>query len=378
MLSSVAHNNPKHSNDKKPLLFHLVGREEQRNMYVETTASPVTRVVKQHPSNFTLQQKSLNVASPDIYTRKVRRDRDGNEFVEFYSTSNATVFIQVSPQKDFSETNPKNINVEQPFVGKPSLHEVNKANPQLIQNARREQFEFEVTKEMIDARRGAAREKTQQNVYGTSAATCFSAENAVMPAKSKSSFHLAHRQGHCLNGSQTKTNLDPATAGSNYTTLFLIENPIIELFNRQNIALMNVKGVVTFDPRATSSSLPLQVTYNLSWGNGRTAQIIICPLNHRHPTMDENTIAIKLLEAARTPPAATSSEDKSNYQQQQLLSSARKNNSFFSADKLNSIDKTTDAPRSQRSSSYTDTDAASYADAKTDNDNIECSKNLFF
>ena len=107
-------------------------------------------------------------------------------------------------------------------------------------------------------------------------------------------FHLAHRQGWAMGGDQSKENLDPATAGSNYTTLFYIESTIKYLLKDKNVSEIEVIGNIVF--HESVPGLPVKITYTCKWENGAFSKDIY-PLNPRRPTISEYNASKVMVEA---------------------------------------------------------------------------------
>jgi hypothetical protein len=163
------------------------------------------------------------------------------------------------------------------------------------------EFEFEVTRELVEHRLKTKRSCSQKQITGYSAKEFFHELGAVIQEKAHGSFyHLAHRQGHGLGGEPLGDNLDAATEGSNYQLLFFIENPFAELLldNASDVNRVSVKGKVTYHP---DLPIPEEISYTVSWGNGRVIQKTIYPLDYEKPTMDDNHVAKAFIRAQRSP-----------------------------------------------------------------------------
>lgn len=105
----------------------------------------------------------------------------------------------------------------------------------------------------------------------------------------KIEFHWSHRRAWSLNGEQTKENLDATTAGSNYDTLFKVENPIKVLLKEHITTLIHVEGTVKFINK--KQRVAESITYHFTWNQGNSCTVIIDPLSLRTPTQDEADIA---------------------------------------------------------------------------------------
>lgn len=157
-------------------------------------------------------------------------------------------------------------------------------------------FSFTVTREGIKRRRNKRRSVSQKAAFGGYSATqVFRALGAKIDNKISRYFHLAHREGWGLGGPQVKNNLDPATAGSNYTTLFYVEDVIRFLLADKNVPEVKVHGEIEYHPIHTS--LPETITYTWSWGEQCSMSKSISALSKRRPTLQENQQARALANA---------------------------------------------------------------------------------
>lgn len=182
----------------------------------------------------------------------------------------------------------------------PTKNEIEKKFPKL--DSKPEFFEFIVTKETIESRLHTKRECTQKQVTGYSAKEFFQEMGVtIKEAVRGSHYHLAHRHGYGLGGDQEYGNLDPATAGSNYMTLFFIENPISELLqNHPGEAIdVKVRGDIAWNELVP---IPKEIKYTLQWGNGRTIEKNIFPLEYDAPAVSDNQISKIFVQEQYTPP----------------------------------------------------------------------------
>jgi hypothetical protein len=160
-------------------------------------------------------------------------------------------------------------------------------------------FEFTVTKDEIMKRQGVKRGCSQNQLMGISAKDLMEILGIVISEKSYHAFHWGHRHGHSLGGMQMKDNLDAQTAACNYRTLFLIEDPLKHLLlSSSDYDTVKVKGDVTYQP---DLPLPEEITYTLSWGNGRTLTTTVYPLSYARPSIQDNQVAKTVVEITRTP-----------------------------------------------------------------------------
>lgn len=160
-------------------------------------------------------------------------------------------------------------------------------------------FSFIVTIQGIHERSGVKRPCSQKQLAnGYSAADIFRAMGILFDEKFSRYFHLAHRIGWGLGGPQIKENIDPATAGSNYTTLFFVEDVIRNILVKGHCDEVHVGGNIEYHP--DFPKLPIKITYTWHWfvGNERHEMSKdIFPLNPRRPTIQENEYSRALSDA---------------------------------------------------------------------------------
>lgn len=163
--------------------------------------------------------------------------------------------------------------------------------PTLFKAKSEEAFCFTVTKQDIIERSGKKRPCSQKSVMdGKSAADIFEAMGIKIEDEFRRKYHWAHRQGWGLGGLQQKENLDPATAGSNYTTLFYIESVIRHMLVEQGVEEITVNGQVEYHP-SYPDILPIKISYSFDLANGDVISKVIEPLNPRVPTIEEHEVA---------------------------------------------------------------------------------------
>ena len=291
----------------KPNLIRSVTRTAKRKFIVQAHDSESEQRVKVAFSNTNVSDEvsftALTPRSPDGYKRaRGLNSEDGRTYVEFLSTSSGNVFIEETPIKQSISASEVCSSSELRFENMPSIVELRKNNPDAFDSVKTEPFDFKVTKEDIESRIGVKRNKTQQQAFGCSAKDVFEAIGMhITSSFGQRQYHLAHRQAWFLGGEQVKGNLDPATAGSNYSTLANVESPLKNLLESESIDNMHVFGEVKYHPLLP---VPMEITYTLSWGNGRTFQAKIHPLEPRTPVFSEHIVANAMLGTARTPEKA--------------------------------------------------------------------------
>jgi hypothetical protein len=274
----------------KSKVISMVGRKDKKSFVVtpqEPLTSPVKKKFLKDTEGVDVQfSEKVTPLSPDVDNRPRVKVGDGKTYVEMIQSSTFSVYVDETPERPKVERRVKFGHLRQ----------------RLFEPVEREEkFEFEVTADDVVKRLKLKRPCTQKQVTGFSAKEKFEEYGAMIVGYTKEyliQFHLAHRQGWALGGSQSKENLDPSTAGSNYATLFTIESPLVNLLLQDDIESINVLGVVHYREDAP---IPYEITYSLFWGNGRTATVSVFPLNFRTPTLDEHSVAKATFSATRTP-----------------------------------------------------------------------------
>ena len=219
--------------------------------------------------------------------------KDGLIYEETMTTDEFALLKCKTPSKDCDDT-PSRIRVSQ----ETHKHNLGRLDFFAIDDKRNSEqdFSFEVSKDDILSRMGQKRPVSQKQVMRGFTAEEVVGELVVDISEKPNgrSFHWAHRQGFGLNGAQKKENLDPMPAGSNYATLFKVEQPIKDLLltDKAKISKVSVQGKVHFDDK----SLVDKVVYVIS--NDETGDSIKIPIdakNARIPTKEEYTVASKIV-----------------------------------------------------------------------------------
>ncbi len=267
---------------RKNTLLPMLGRNSKRKFAVKQSyPSPEGKRLKELLSSspsaarVDFRFSGLEPCSPGPNGSPHLLGPNKTPYREAMRASKATLFIEASPDKDKHRTDfVVGVDFDKQFA-ESFFHE----------KAETTSFSFVVTANGIKQRAGESRSCGQKEaVGGYSAAEIFEKLGVQFNKKISKHFHLAHRHGWGLGGAQVKANIDPATAGSNYTTLFWIESTIRYLLNRKDIAEINVQGSITF--HKDIPGLPEKITYTCSWPQGEFVKDIY-PLRPRRPTIDE-------------------------------------------------------------------------------------------
>jgi hypothetical protein len=277
-------------------LITLLGRKH-KPQYKLTKAdgaalTPVSRVkTKARTSSFDVGFSPLRLVTQGKRARKQAVSSDSSSFELDMTSATMALWRKKTPNKSgfFS---PQRITTSKPEVEHDSdiAKKLHFAFDPRSKKDTTESFDFIVTKEDILERIGAKRPISQKQVMGNvSAFEVMKAIGVIITEKQNGrNFHWAHRRGWSLKGEQVKGNFDPMTAGSNYDTLFKIEAPLKKLLLDDEVDEVYVHGEVKFD---NHSGLPFKITYKLSWGTKGFIEVVIDPMSHRVPTVDEHEVA---------------------------------------------------------------------------------------
>ena len=287
---------------RKSSLVHAVGRHHRPKFALMREESVLLSPTKEvaffdavKHCHVTVDSLTMTSPSPKGKTKRAR-GKQSTPYKETLRTSSAILFMEESPCKTNSAIPSGSIE----FAGEASIgpETFSQKFPNLCE--KKDHFSFSVSKDELCANLQRKRSCSQQQVIGFSAKDIFQELGAVIIEKTHGSFyHLAHRKGFALGGEQVPENLDPATAGSNYTTLFYIENPLIDLILHEDIESALVEGVVRYHKTLL---LPEAITYTIKWGNGKEYVKTIHPLSYRTPSVDENLLAKEMMKLTKTPP----------------------------------------------------------------------------
>jgi hypothetical protein len=289
-------------------LIDLLGRKNKLKYKVtKADGSPLTPIskekVKAYTSSFEMSDspfKSVNAAKP-----RERATTNTASYEKDMESTGLALWHMQTPKKKGELQSPYRVRFQ-----KSTTHGKNEETLKKLASAydcnekkgTKEVFEFWVTQEDIMARIGAQRPISQNRVMNDcSAIDTMKAMGAILLEKQNGrNFHWAHRQGWSLNGEQSQNNLDPTTAGSNYDTLFKVEAPLTKLLlDKDNGAdEVCVHGEVEFDKE---QGLPYKINYTLSWGTGEKIKVVIDPMSHRVPNVEEHEMALSFIKMNMAP-----------------------------------------------------------------------------
>ncbi|STX27790.1 Uncharacterised protein [Legionella beliardensis] len=194
-------------------------------------------------------QTPKNTKVREVYRQKV---------VQGTSVSTVSLFKPCTPVKQEGR-----IKVSQ----KVKFKEVKEQLPGLMATKLKPQ-EFEVSLQDIHKAGGHKRRFGQNGLTGASCRKVFAAHEVDTIIKVKGSdYHWSHIRGLCIGGQHTAAHLMPATAASNYDTLNLIENFIIDkLTEKRAHSIDHIRVKVT--PVYSSDSeaiIPEVIQFELDW-----------------------------------------------------------------------------------------------------------------
>jgi hypothetical protein len=213
---------------------------------------------------------------------------NGQVYKQAMSTHELSLWRKVTPSKPAVAISSELLSPEKEKTNENVLFYFSKPNlPKHVQR-----FEFSVTLNELLSRKGVARPISQTQVMGGQTAQEVLKKLGAL-IYDKQSYHWAHRQGWAMGGPQSQYNLDPTTAGSNYDTLFRVEQPIYDLLMNGDVEKVFVKGLVILH---SLTPVPKQIIYQISTKDiPSPIYVYIEPMSHRIPTVDESILSEQLI-----------------------------------------------------------------------------------
>lgn len=283
-------------------LLHLLARPAKSSYKVIASPNELTPTRKKQ---FEEETAGIDISyspfvkflSPDTKGRSRARSANGQNYNLLLDSSGGRVYRAEEDKENWNPAFPSgDIRFKEEQL--PTKEELRAAYPGLFVEKWSE-FSFTVNQRAIEERIKAKRPISQQKVMGGKAEEMFAAMNAEIEDATRGSFyHHAHRQGWALCGEQKETNMDLSTSGSNYSLLFLVELPLQNLLREHIAEEVHVRGTVE---NHTQLPIPIKITYHLTWGHGRTAEVSIFPLSYFSPTVADYKVSSAMLRVARTP-----------------------------------------------------------------------------
>lgn len=267
----------------KSSLIQLLGRKHRPRYKITTPdAVPLTpdskRTVSQQVGQFDVSFSPMK-PEPDPHSARDRASSaQGIQYECHMKSPRFALWVWNTPKKKQPRYSP----YRRPASAR-------KSNRYQLFRHRVETFEFSVTLDDLKKRLGVKRPISQKRVMGNvSAQEALEALGAILTDKQHNhKYHWAHRQAWSFNGAQSQENLDATSAGSNYDTLFKVEEPIRHLLIEDGFSAIQVKGRVELDDKGVAS----KIEYQLFYGTSGFMQVYIDPLSHRVPTVDEHEMA---------------------------------------------------------------------------------------
>ena len=273
-----------------PLIW-MLGNHHHPKMKIDMPspeqANKIIEVASERHIN--IASNSFTLRSPDIKGTLRATGDQGTPYEAAFETTWGTLYKEVSPLKMhenepigrilFSETSPR------------KKVKIKKDLPTFFDKSNKFSFLVRAT----DIKKSRKRACTQKKAVGISAQNALQRFGAKIHKKKGrgSHYHLAHRQGHALGGSQSANNLDLATAGANYTLLFYMEDPIHQLMSKENIDYVTVEGGINYH---LIHEIPESIDYIASFPQGTQCKKRINLFEYRIPSVDENIVANLMLE----------------------------------------------------------------------------------
>lgn len=262
----------------------------------EALSMPKQHVFSDVSEEMSLSFSPLKLIAESTGGRPQALNAAGKKFNKHMQSNHHECWIEQTPVKPGEESSPDRIRQHLPV--KKNIRNISHFFKKAPVPENTELFKFAVTAQDILTRVNCKRPVSQQQVMGgVSAKDQLIALGAIISEKQNGrNYHWSHRQGWALNGSQSPENLDPATAGSNYDTLFKVESQLRDLIINKGVNIIHVEGKVEFDEQ---SQLPKRICYELRWNLNSKMVVFIDPMNSRVPTLDDHKIATKLYDLAR-------------------------------------------------------------------------------
>lgn len=199
-----------------------------------------------------VRQCLLTPASPvKGYSKVSKTPEKGTRVRRQYSGCGVEFFTPLTPVKNQHDTSKSN------------RFEIRKRLPRLHYDRPNEVF-FTATQATIEACHGKKRYLSQKQLTGASCKDVFIAHGDAFAVKmSGNKFHWSHLIAHFLGGQQSKENLIPATAASNYNTLEMVEQFIAEKLASGMCHSIDIKATPMWTNE--ESLIPDELVFNLRW-----------------------------------------------------------------------------------------------------------------
>lgn len=268
----------------KGSLIKLLGRKKKNKFAIKADSQEEINCITEHmteqrASPFFIRKSGLIERTPDPQGRERAWGPERTPYVEMLRAQGSHVL--------FKSESPLETRHRSASIDIKSELSVNLKHNFFLKKKKDPYFNFVVTAKGLKERRRKKRGCSQKVAAGGySAADVFRALGVQFGKRIGRYFHLAHRIGWGLGGPQVKENLDPATAGSNYTTLFVIEDIIRFLLTEKQVFEIRMEGHIEYHP--IHKKLPETITYTWFWGDGCSMTRAISSLSSRMPTRQEN------------------------------------------------------------------------------------------
>jgi hypothetical protein len=243
-----------------------------------------------------IRVSSLTPATPVHGYSCVKRTPKGTQLRQAYSNSHGSIYKFLTPIKP---------------DGRVSLNNAKRTIIELqlpkLRFERTEDVYFQATLQKILTRQGVKRRIGQNTLMKASCQEVFAAhgvETVKMTHGSK--YHWSHLIAHFLGGEQSRTNLGPATAASNYNTLELVEEFIAKKLSEDNVSSIGIHVELKY---SGESLIADEIIFRLNWidndNKSGTEMSHINPRSHQRFSQSFYD-AIDLLRGIVKPPEALS------------------------------------------------------------------------
>ncbi|CDZ78039.1 hypothetical protein BN59_02336 [Legionella massiliensis] len=217
----------------------------------------------------------LEPATPEKGFTGLQRTPGGSKVRPYWGNSKGNFFKPLTPYGKKSESGMVEISK-------------NKRRAEVLEQIPALRFErpgpitFVATLEKLRARSNVRRRVSQLQVTGARCHDIFKAEGSdELITISGHDYHWSHLIAYFLGGEQSKENLIPGTAASNYNTLELVEQPIARKLIQEGVESIEI----TVTPSYTGDSfIPDELIFSLKWGAGHFETIHINSRSYKRIT----------------------------------------------------------------------------------------------
>ncbi|WP_131783561.1 DNA/RNA non-specific endonuclease [Legionella gresilensis] len=251
-------------------------QDPQRQLIMDVIdANNITPLKKKKLEKYNVRITSLTESSPVKGYEGVPTVRTPGKSTAYQVYAAETTIEDISGKiserryKFFKKTTPEKnkLNPGRARIKDLSIEEIREEIPQLVSKKIPPQ-EYTVKFQDILKAHVKKRRFGQNSLTGASCREVFAAYGADTIIKPKGSdYHWSHIRGLCLGGQHSADHLFPATAASNYSTLLVVENFIIEKLSEERefpIEQINIKVTPVYSQNS-EILIPEVINFELTW-----------------------------------------------------------------------------------------------------------------